>query len=295
MEYKRFSGSKKEVSVIGIGTWMLENTSESIEAIRYAIQNKVTFIDTAEIYGTEPIVREAIKGMDREKLFIATKVWPTHFSHSGVIKACKASLSNLGIDYIDLYQLHWPNRKVSIKETMAAMEELVGEGLVRHIGVSNFSLDEMKEAQDALSKYELASNQVEYNVVTREIEPDLYNYCMENSIAIIAYSPLAHGYIFKGKLFEELSKIGSKYGKTAGQIALNWVASRNAFPIPKASSIKHAKEDIEALDFKLDEEDMDAVSALYAKYPKKSLAAERRESKGFNNSYDFSSESAEQV
>ncbi|MGC8533733.1 MAG: aldo/keto reductase [Candidatus Parvarchaeum sp.] len=294
METKEFNKTKNKLSVLGVGTWELSNNKEeNVKAIRYAIDNGVNFIDTAEMYNTEDVVGEAIKGYEREKLFIASKVWPTHFKYDDVIKACEASLKKIGTDYLDLYQLHWPTKSIPIKETMQAMEKLVEEGKVKNIGISNFSLDEMKEAQSVMSKYEIASNQVEYSIVTRDIEKTgVFDYCMENHIAVIAYSPLSHGKMFNNKeLLEDIGKIANKYGKTPAQIALSWlVHRRNTFPIPKASNIEHMKEDIGAADIKLDKEDIDFLSGLESKYYTEPIAKQHKKNEDKVNQYNFKEE-----
>lgn len=276
MQTAEFDGTGRKVSVIGVGTWSLEGSrSENVRSIRYALDHGVNFIDTAEMYGTEDIVGEAIKGYRREDLFIATKVWPTHFAYHDVLKSCEESLKKLGTDYVDLYQLHWPNPSVSIKETMSAMEKLVDEGRIRYIGISNFSVKEMKEAMSALAKYRIVSNQLEYNVATREIEDEgIYDFCRKNGMAIIAYSPLSHGKIFGNEMIlETLTDIGKKYGKRPAQVALNWIIRKGAFPIPKASKPIHMAENIESTDFTLSDEDMKTLDSLYQRHPIRSIAS----------------------
>src|SRR5207249_11502185 len=146
-------------------------------------------IDTAESYGTEEIVGEAIKG-NRDRVFVADKVSPAHFRRSALLLAAERSLRRLRTDYIDLYQLQRPNYTVPIQETMAAMEELVEQGKIRFIGTCNFSATELKEAQAALSKCKIVSNQVRYNLVERTVEVELLRYCQETHLTVIAYSPL---------------------------------------------------------------------------------------------------------
>lgn len=294
METKEFNKTNNKLSVMGVGTWQLSSDKEeNIKAIRYAIDNGINFIDTAEMYNTEDVVGSAIQGYKREKLFIASKVWPTHFKYDDVIKACEASLKKIGTDYLDLYQLHWPNKSVPIKETMQAMEKLAEEGKIKSIGISNFSLDEMKEAQSVMSKYEIASNQVEYSIVTRDIEKSgVFDYCKENSIAVIAYSPLSHGKIFNNKeLLADINKISNKYGKNPAQIALSWLLHReNTFPIPKASNIGHMKEDIEAGSIKLTEDDLSFLSGLASKYPIEPIANAHKKKEDKVNEYNFKEE-----
>ena len=181
----------------GAGTWKLgEDPTKEINAIRAGLDAGMRFIDTAEMYGTEWVVAGAIK--DRKDVFVATKVSPSHFSHNDVIKACDRSLNSLGVRQIDLYQLHWPNRSVPIRETMRAMEALVDAGKIRHIGVSNFTIKEFQKAQDSMARYEIVSNQVEYSILV-DLEPGLLDFCNKEVITIIAYSPLAKGMIFNPK------------------------------------------------------------------------------------------------
>ncbi|MEM0142726.1 MAG: aldo/keto reductase [Candidatus Parvarchaeum sp.] len=294
MEMKIFNKTNNKLSEIGVGTWQLSSDmEENVKAIKYAIDNGVNFIDTAEMYNTEDVVGQAIKGYEREKLFIASKVWPTHFKYDDVLKSCEASLKKIGTDYLDLYQLHWPNKSVPIKETMQAMEKLVEEGKIKNIGISNFSLEEMKEAQSVMSKYEIASNQVEYSIVTRDIEKTgVFDYCKENHIAIIAYSPLSHGKIFKNEgLLSEIGKIADKYGKTPAQIAISWLIHReNTFPIPKASNIEHMKENIGASGLKLEKDDLDFLSGLESKYYAEPIAKQHKKNEDKINNYDFKKE-----
>jgi diketogulonate reductase-like aldo/keto reductase len=223
---------------IGLGTWQYR---VGVEPIRKAIVLGSSLIDTAESYCTEEIVGEAVKEL-RNRVFIATKVSPRHFRRSDVLMAADRSLERLRTDYIDLYQLHGPNCTVPIEETMGAMEELVDRGKIRFIGVSNFSVSELRKAQAALSKYHVVSNQVRYSLVDRSVEVGLLRYCGENKITVIAYSPLARGmnHIKEKDPHAILSKVATLAGKTEAQVALNWCISKeNVIAIPKASSVDH--------------------------------------------------------
>ena len=274
MEYREFGRAKVKVSVIGMGTYYdvssivasrlfsyRKGEQGKIAALKNGIELGINLIDTAEMYDTEPLVAEAIQGFKRDTLFIATKVWSTHLKYNQVLKAAQRSLEKLRCDYIDLYQIHWPNPIVPIKETMRAMEKLVDEGKVRYIGVSNFSLSQTKEAEEALSKHELVSNQVEYSLKVRKIEADLLPYCDRNSIVILAYRPVAHGALASpsGKLKTIVDEISQKHdGKTPAQIALNWLVNKSkiVFPIPRASRPERIIENIGAVDWNLDPEDL---------------------------------------
>ena len=194
------------------------------------------------------MVGEAINGM--ENVFVATKVSPHNFRYGDVIRACDFSLSKLRVKQIDLYQLHWPNHSIPIAETMRAMEQLKKDGKIRHIGVSNFDVKELEEAQYALKNDEIVSNQVEYSILVRNVEHDLTGYCKKNKVTVIAYSPLARGAIFSKKyepLRAVLAKIGENHEKSVAQVALNWLVSKeNVIAIPKASDKRHATENAEA-------------------------------------------------
>jgi diketogulonate reductase-like aldo/keto reductase len=274
MEYRKFGRASVKVSAIGMGTYYdassivasrlfsyRQGEQDKIAALKNGIELGINLIDTAEMYDTEPLVAEAIQSFKRDTLFIATKVWSTHLKYNQVLKAAQRSLEKLRCDYIDLYQIHWPNLIVPIKETMRAMEKLVDEGKVRYIGVSNFSLSQMKEAEEALSKHELASNQVEYSLKVRNIEADLLPYCDRNGIAIVAYRPVAHGALASpsGQLKMIVDEISQKHdGKTPAQIALNWLVNKSkiVFPIPRASRPERIIENVGALDWNLDQEDL---------------------------------------
>ncbi len=253
MEFKFLGSSRVPLPDIGLGTW---NYTGGIEPIRAGVERGGCFLDTAENYGTEELVGEAIRGC-REKVFVATKVAPRNFRRADLIRAADNSLRRLGTDYIDLYQLHWPNLKVPIEETMAAMEELVDAGKIRFIGVSKFSVRRLKRAQAALSKYKIASNQVRYSLIDRSIERDLLEYCQRNAITVIAFSPL--GLNFSNLQLADpegvLHQVAQSAGKTEAQVALNWlIAKDNVVAIPKASSVSHALEDCAASGWRLSTE-----------------------------------------
>lgn len=274
MEYHEFGKTGFKVSDIGMGTYydpayiavslVLRHQGgrvAKIAALRKGLELGMDLIDTAEVYQTEDIVGEAIKGHDREGLFLATKVFWNHLRYKGVLKAAENSLKRLRCSYIDLYQAHMPNRRVPIEETMRAMEKLVDEGKVRYIGVSNFSLQQMKKGEEALSKNELASNQVEYSLKVRTIENDILPYCEQKRIAILAYRPLAHGALVKPNPRLKLitDDISQKYGgKTPAQIAINWLMSKSrmVFPIPRASRPERVIENAGTIGWSLEAEDV---------------------------------------
>ena len=284
MEYKSLGNTKERLSYIGIGTWQLSSDfEENKKAINLAIEKGVNLIDTAEIYGTEKIVGDIIEG--KENLFVATKVWATHFRYDSVIKACERSLKNLGIKQIDLYQLHWPNPGINIKETMKSMEKLVYDGKIRYIGVSNFNEKELKNAQEAMSKYEIVSNQVEYNLIQRTPEIYLIDYMKKQKITLLSYSPFAHGAIFKRKynnVIKNLNELGEKYNKTAGQLLLRWLMQKDiVIPLTKASNQKHMLENIAATDFNINQKDMEVIDNLTPKNSNLGLSRYKNLIKGY--------------
>ena len=278
MEFKRLGKSKVEIPVLGLGTWgiggfsirHLDGEEDAVRALRLGVDLGMSFIDTAEMYAnghSEEVVAQAV-GKGREKVFIATKVSAQNLSHERVLRSCESSLKRLKTNYVDLYQVHWPNPRISISETMKGMEQLVAEGKVRNIGVSNFSVQQTREAQDALSKVDLASNQVEYNLVERSIEEDLLPYCTREHVTIIAYSPVARGNIAHGgrdKRWRTLDDIARKYDKTRAQVALNWlIAKEPVVAIPKAPNLQHVRENAATVGWNLSREDHDILSAAFS-------------------------------
>lgn len=266
MEFLELGKSGEKIPVLGQGTWKLGlDREKEEEALLAGIENGMTLIDTAEMYGTEDIVGEAARG--REGLFIATKVSPSHFHYADVIKSCNASLERLGIGCIDLYQLHWPNSSVRIKETMEAMEKLVEDGKIRHIGVSNFSVREMEEAMGVMKRNEIASNQIEYSVISRRAEKEgITDFCRKNRITVIAYSPLGRGSVLSMKgdgLNAALEEIGGAHGKSRAQVALNWLVSKgNTVAIPKAGSMSHAIENSGGAGWRMEREEEERIDGF---------------------------------
>ncbi len=254
-----------EIPEIGLGTWDYRG---GVEPLKIGISLGASLIDTAEMYRTEEVVGRAISSLDRRSVFIATKVWPNHLHHDDLLKAAEASLRRLNIKTIDLYQIHWPNPEVEISESIGAMEELVRMGKVRFIGVSNFSVEQVEEAQDALSSEKIVSNQVEYNLSDRRIERDLLPYAISKGMTIIAYSPLERGSSLRnrGRVSKLLDEIASKYKKTRAQVILNWITSKqNVVAIPKADRGEHVRENCGASGWRLSPEDLREIDEEDAK------------------------------
>ncbi|MEM4312353.1 MAG: aldo/keto reductase [Nitrososphaerales archaeon] len=303
MDYIELGKTGLKVSPIGLGTWQFGSKAwgwgktygreEALSSVKKALDLGINFIDTAEIYGngeSERIVGEAIKGR-RNEAIIATKVSPLHLSYNSVIRACERSLERLNIKEIDLYQIHFPNPIIPIKETMKAMNKLLRDGKIRYVGVSNFKLKQLKKAMGALSNSHIVSNQVRYNLLNREVERELLPFAKKEKITIIAYSPLAQG-ILTGKygikdypkdgarsmnrlftpenlkrvspLLEVLKEIAEKRGKSMAQVALNWLIKEpEVLAIAGAKNPKQVEENAGALGWRISEKELKAIEEAY--------------------------------
>lgn len=263
MKTKPLGGTDVQVPEIGLGVWQYRG---GVDPLRHGIELGANFIDTAEMYRTEDVVGEAVRGM-RERVFIASKVSGDHLGYDQVLRAADASLRRLDVDAIDLYQVHWPSRSTPIEETMRAMAALADSGRIRYIGVSNFSTKELTEAQAALDHHPIVSNQVLYNLRRREIERTLMPYCQSHGVTIIAYTPLDSGKLARGGLFSSrvLREIAERHGKTPAQVALNWCVSHdNVIAIPKSDSVSRTAENCGASDWRLSVEDMARLDQAFA-------------------------------
>ncbi len=247
MEYIPLGRSDTRIPKIGFGAWQYRGGRG---VLRRAHALGAAFVDTAEMYGTEPQVARDIAGL-RGEYFIATKVSPQNLRRDTLLAHADASLRRLETDWIDLYQIHSPNPDIPIAETMAAMRALVDDGRVRHVGVSNFSVDDMRAAQDALGGVPLASNQMRYSLAARQIEDDVLPYCQEHAITVIAYSPLAKG-DFSAAGLERLAEVAADVGKTPAQVLLNWVVGQpGVMAIPKTDRPERVDEAVAAVGWTL--------------------------------------------
>ncbi|MBI4008870.1 aldo/keto reductase [Candidatus Roizmanbacteria bacterium] len=273
-----------KLPVFGLGTWQIggkfrrdphNDDKGDIQAIRQAIKMGITHIDTAERYANghaEELVGQAIKGFDRKKLIITTKVSPEHLKYEDLLQSCKKSLKRLHTAYIDLFLIHAPNPDVSIKETMKAMDMLKKDGLIKNIGVSNFNTQHLREAQ-GYTNNEVMTNQVIYNLLARSVDEEgLLGYCQNNDIFLTAYRPVEQGLLTKEN--EPLMKtMCDKYDKTPAQIAINWLISQdNIVTICKMSKTKHLKENLGAIGWYMENED---IQKLKKEFPRdRSIEAE---------------------
>lgn len=262
MEQKVLGKTGVQVTAIGLGTWRYQG---GVEPLRRGIERGATLIDTAERYGTEHVVGEAIAGV-RSRVFVATKVRHENLRYDDVFRAADASLTALGIERIDLYQIHRPNPDVPIAETMAALDGLVDAGKVRFIGVSNFSVAQL-QAAEAAARHPIVSNQLRYSLVNRAIEDELLAYCQQRGVTVIAYSPLSRGVsnLIGGLADRTLLQVSAIEGRSPAQVALNWCISKsNVIAIPRASTFSHVDEICSASDWRLSEESVAKLEAAYA-------------------------------
>lgn len=260
----------------GIGTWRMgENENKSsveINAVYYALKNGVRLIDTAEMYGeggAEIIVGEALKkaNVDRKELFIVSKVYPHNAGRYNLFTSLKKSLSRLGLDYLDMYLLHWRGR-VPLRETVECMEEAKKEGLIKDWGVSNFDIDDMKELESIKNGDKCSVNQVLYHLASRGVDFDLASYLLERNIVLMAYCPLAQSGNLGNDILNNsvIKNIAKKHNATSSQIALAFIMSFDKrVPIPKSSSEKHILENINSQNIILDKEDIELLNKEFPK------------------------------
>jgi len=272
MRYITLNNCTKRVAQIGLGTMGVGGKFQSddrddefyVKAIKNNIEQGINFIDTAEVYAagrSEIIIGKAVKDI-REKVFIASKVSPENLRYDDLIKAAKSSLIRMNTDYLDLYQVHWPNDSIPMIETMEAMKLLKKEGVIRHIGVSNFSLKELKHAQALLGDEKIEFLQIEYNLFDRGAEKDVIPYCQKNNIKLIAYSPLDQGHVvWNAELRNTLEKNAKKLNMSASQLALAFICRNpDVIAIPKALSHKNIELNASALDHELSVEQLEILS-----------------------------------
>lgn len=272
MKMQTFGAAEVLVAQIGQGTWDIPESGGRVEEVRRTLRRGVEFgmthIDTAEMYGSgrvEEIVGEAIAGLPRESLFLTSKVLPGNASFEGTIAACERSLKRMSVDHLDLYLLHWPGDH-PVEETMSALERLVEDGKTRFIGVSNFDVDELREAQSYLRNVPMTCDQVLYNLGERGMELRLLPYCREQNIAVVGYTPFGRSHFARARKRDDslLERIAAKYGKTVRQTILNFLTRDPLlFAIPKASTVEHVEENAGGSGWNLAAADVAAIDAAF--------------------------------
>lgn len=322
MKYRKIGETDLNLPVITFGAWAAggwmwggSERKDAVEAIKASYDLGVNAIDTAPIYGqgtSEEIVGEAIKGIARDKVYLLTKYgmrWDLAkgdfgfdskdnsgndiaiYKYAGkesIVKECEDSLKRLGTDYIDLYQIHWPESTTPIEESMEAVAQLIKQGKVRYAGVCNYNVDQMKEAEKTLK---LASNQVPYSMVKRDIEQNVVPYCLENNKSVIAYSPLERGlltgkmkpghvfnsgdhraalYFFKEEnlqktnaFLETIKPLADEKNISLGQLVLLWTLEQPgiAITLVGARNTQQAVQNAKAVEASVNEEEVSFITA----------------------------------
>jgi diketogulonate reductase-like aldo/keto reductase len=270
MRTEPFGPTGRDLPVIGQGTWNVAvrgaQADEAKRALRRGIELGMVHLDTAEMYGdgaAEELLGDAIRGLPREQLYIVSKVLPSNASYAGTIRACEASLRRLGTEYLDCYLLHWRGSE-PLRDTMRAMEQLVADGKIRSLGVSNFDTGDLDEARAALEREPIACNQVLYHLGERTIEAHEIPDARAHGTAIVAYTPFGRGEWTDGPGARVLSRVAAKHGATVRQVILAFVTRDPiVFTIPKASTIEHVEDNAGAGHLVLDGDDVAAIDAAF--------------------------------
>jgi diketogulonate reductase-like aldo/keto reductase len=270
MRLRRFGNLLRTAAIIGQGTWHIDqgNRVLAVAALRRGIDQGMTHIDTAEIYGdAECVVGKAIAGR-RDEIFLVSKVPPQDASRAGVVAACERSLARLGTDRLDCYLLHWRGPH-PLPETIAGFDDLVGTGKILAWGVSNFDVADLDEAAAVAGPGRIACNQVLYHLGERAIEHAVMPWCERHDVAVVGYSPFGHD-SFPGENTpggRVLAEIAAARDATPRQVALAALA-RRGFVIPKASTPEHAAENAAAGDLDLDDDEFAGIDAAFPRGPK---------------------------
>lgn len=270
MQRRPFGATGREVPVVGQGTWNLPlrgtARDEAIAALRAGVELGMVHIDSAEMYGdgaVEELVGEAIAGLPREQLFIVSKVLPSNASFDGTIRACERSLRRMKLAYLDCYLLHWRDGE-PLGETMRALETLVRDGKTRSLGVSNFEVDDLREAEAALEREPIACNQVLYHLGERSVEEHELGYCRERGIALVAYTPFGRDAWRRSPGAAEIERIARAHGVSEHAVILAFLTRDPAtFAVPKASTAAHVRENAAAGDLQLNPDEIAAIDRAF--------------------------------
>lgn len=280
MSLKTVSG--KNLNPIGIGTWDINSKinpdnafnkykgvdpvkgdeHKAIEAIRYSISKGQNNIDCAELYGsfyTDEVVGQALEGQSRNDIFVGDKLWKTSLAKGTVRPTFDIMLKKLKTDYLDMLNIHAQFADAPWREAIPQINELISEGVVHHFGVSNFTIDQMKEAM-SLSKHPLEANQMNFNLLYRdEVNQEFIDFCKENNIALVAYQPIKRGEVLNNDI---IIKIAQNHSATPAQVALAWLLRVGALPIPKSLSKDHIDENLASIELKLTDEEFAELSDI---------------------------------
>ncbi len=256
----------------GIGTWELgekpELRNDELEALEAGINQGVSMIDTAEMYGnglSEELVGEAIKGVSRESLYLVSKVLPSNAGGNRLEKSLDASLKRMGVDYLDMYLYHWRGT-YSLEETVDKMEDMVQKGKILHWGVSNFDTDDMEELLSVPHGNHCSVNQVLYHLGSRGIEYDLMPFLKEKGIPVMAYCPLAQGGSLRNQILSNtvLQEVANKYSISVMQLLLAFVMRNEIVcPIPKSGKKEHVLQNLKALEIEISDQDISRIDKAF--------------------------------
>lgn len=261
--FKLYNGV--EIPAIGYGTWRTRPAEVCEKAVYEAIEVGYTHIDGAAVYKNEESVGKAIQksNIQRENLFVTSKVWNDMRGYEKTKEAFYTSLEKLGLDYLDLYLIHWPNplafrdkMEEMNAETWRAMEDLYMEGKIKAIGVSNFKIHHLESLMKN-ARIKPMVNQIECTIGF--IQQDVIDYCHQNDILVEGWSPLGNGKLFNSDI---LNDYAHKYNKSIAQITLRYLLQKEILPLPKSTNKERMKQNIDIFDFEISKEDMDAIDAL---------------------------------
>ncbi|MFU8869910.1 aldo/keto reductase [Natronococcus sp.] len=239
--------SGDELPALGLGTYGLDD-EQTATSVRTALEAGYTHIDTAEGYHNEAVIGDVLAEYDREDVFLTSKVLPKNLDYESLIRSCEASLERLGTDYLDLYLIHWPNPAISLRESLQAMARLHDRGLVRNVGVSNFTAYQLSCAHH-ITDVPIAVNQIEFNPWFQR--PDLVDYCQESDTVIEAAAPFGRADVFDDEVVRELAE---RYDRSPAQVTLRWLLDRGMVALPRSATPEHVRANAD-LDWSLDEAD----------------------------------------
>lgn len=249
-----------QMPAIGFGTFHVTTDNDAVDIVREALDAGYRLIDSAAMYGNEAEVGQAVKqsGLPREEVFVTTKLWKDDLGYDSAITAYEESVDRLGLDYADLYLIHWPTEDNGRNESWRALVDMQAEGRIPHIGVSNFSVAHLKELK-TVSDVVPEVNQIELHPYIWEEQKEIVEYCQENGIIVQAYSPLLRG----GALDDQaVGSIAGLHHKTPAQVLLRWVVQHSAVPLPKTSKRERMQQNIDIFDFELSDEHMQSLDSL---------------------------------
>ncbi len=243
---------------LGLGTWQNEDPEQCTQSVKQALELGYRHIDTAQIYRNEAAVGAGIEqaAVDRDDIILATKVWNDNLAHDDVISSTEASLNRLGVEYVDLLYVHWPVENFDPERTLSAFAELKERGLIEHVGLSNFTPEQLDQVQEAAS-VDIDAVQVECHPLLQQ--EALREYCSRHDIELVAYSPLARGDVFD---IPELTDIADAHGVSEAQVSLAWLDAHDVRSIPKATSRDHIVDNFAATSLSLDQEQVRTIDAI---------------------------------